>query len=92
MFKEISRVTGWGTLINHQAFPLLLAAISATNVLWFYPGIDRIVSSYSPNANAATVNYAQGVMQRDTQFEQKAASGQVNINTLPATQGLTGEL
>lgn len=48
MLNEIRRVTGWHTLFDHEAFPLLLAAISSTTVLWFYPGIARIHAAYFP--------------------------------------------
>jgi len=48
MLNEIRRVTGWHALFDHEAFFLLLAAISSTTVLWFYPGIGRIHAAYFP--------------------------------------------
>lgn len=55
ILKEIRRVTGWHFLIDHEAFPLLLAAMSATNILWFYPGIERIHAAYFPAMHQAAV-------------------------------------
>jgi len=59
VLKEFRRVTGWHFLFDHEAFPLLLAAISSTTVLWFYPGIDRIHASYFPQIqNTASIYMA----------------------------------
>jgi hypothetical protein len=55
ILKEVRRVTGWHFLIDHEAFPLLLAAMAATNILWFYPGIGRLHAAYFPELHQAAV-------------------------------------
>jgi hypothetical protein len=62
MLNEIRRVTGWHTLFDHEAFFLLLAAMSSTTILWFYPGIGRIHAAYFPqDARPAAVYMSQRV-------------------------------
>jgi hypothetical protein len=64
ILKEIRRVTGWHFLIDHEAFPLLLAAITSTSVLWFFPGIARIHTAYFRGMHqAAVVRVVPAVMQ-----------------------------
>jgi hypothetical protein len=56
LLNEVKRVTGWKTLFEHQGFFILLAAISSTLILWFYPGMDRILDGYLPQTvRAASV-------------------------------------
>jgi hypothetical protein len=49
LLNEVKRVTGWNTLIEHELFPLLLAASASTTILWLYPGTDRLLAAYFPN-------------------------------------------
>jgi hypothetical protein len=55
LLKEVRRVTGWHALIDHEAFPLLLAALSSTSIFWFFPGVDRIHAAYFPQMHQAAV-------------------------------------
>jgi hypothetical protein len=57
ILKEVRRVTGWHTLIDHEAFPLLLAAASTTVIFGLFPGVSGLLGAYHMRAAQTAALY-----------------------------------